>query len=102
MTSIITEPRYSMAQGAKLSRVHIAPFWRWYLRGVRGRRLTTRLIGGRRWVYAADLEAFLTVDHGSPRAQDTNVDRRADDAGKLLDALGVSVRSENPRRRDPN
>lgn len=39
--------------------VHAATVWRWILGGVRGRKLPSRLIGGRRFIEPGDLDAFL-------------------------------------------
>ncbi|MGA2439589.1 MAG: helix-turn-helix domain-containing protein [Tepidisphaeraceae bacterium] len=72
-----------MSKAAKLVGVHIATMWRWYLHGVRGHKLPARLVGGRRYVLAADLDAFLNAIDSGPRARDATVDRRADEAGKL-------------------
>jgi Protein of unknown function (DUF1580) len=59
MTAIIDSPRYSLSKVAQAANVHVGTVWRWSLHGVRGRKLPTLLIGGRRYVLAADLEAFL-------------------------------------------
>jgi len=91
-----------MSHAARLAKVHVATIWRWYLHGVRGRKLPTRLVGGRRYVFSADLDAFLEANDSGPRAPETNADRRADDAGKLLDAQGVTVNPRNARHPDPN
>jgi hypothetical protein len=54
--------RLTMTQAARLLRVHVTTAWRWALRGARGRRLRTVLIGGRRWILKTDLVAFLNAD----------------------------------------
>ncbi len=36
--------------------------WRWCVRGVRGQKLRSRFIGGRRVVSEDDLDAFLAVE----------------------------------------
>jgi hypothetical protein len=67
--------RLTMAQAARLLKVHRATTWRWALRGARGRRLRTVLIGGRRWVLKADLLEFLNAD--GDRDVDTDHERHA-------------------------
>lgn len=42
------------------TRPNISTVFRWVTRGVRNRKLETVLIGGRRYVRASDLIAFLT------------------------------------------
>jgi len=51
--------RYTFKQVAKLVGVNLATVWRWTLHGVRGRKLRSIHVGGRRFVLAADLEEFL-------------------------------------------
>jgi len=67
MSTILGVSRYSMATAARETGVHVATVWRWYLRGVRGRRLTTVMIGGRRYVLAHDLEEFLAAGNARRR-----------------------------------
>lgn len=86
-SEIFDSERYPLKQVALKLKVHIATIWRWVLHGVRGQRLPTILVGGRRYVLKSDLEAFL-----APHAQDaghaTDLQTRAGVAGKLLDAHG--------------
>ena len=87
----LNDARLSMNATARHLQVHVATIWRWTLHGVRGQRLRTMRIGGRRFVFARDLEAFLaslnsTNDNSQP-ADDRRA--RADAAGQQLDALGV-------------
>lgn len=51
--------RLTLNQVASRLNVHVATIYRWTLRGVRGRRLPSFLIGGRRYVALPDLEQFL-------------------------------------------
>jgi len=47
--------------------VHISTLVRWAKEGVRGKRLTTYLIGGSRYTTKADLDRFLAeLNEGSP------------------------------------
>mgnify|MGYP000999353418 CR=1 FL=1 len=79
---------YSPRQVAALTpgRPHVQTVWRWLLKGVRGRKLASVLIGGRRMVTGHDLLDFLgegtTVSPSTPRtpAQATRASLRAADA----------------------
>ena len=42
-------------------RPHISTVWRWMNRGVRGRRLRSTLIGGRRYIPREAIREFLTA-----------------------------------------
>ena len=52
-----------MNEVARRLGVHTSSVWRWKLRGSGGRKLRTFLVGGRRYVLIADLEAFLAAGH---------------------------------------
>lgn len=93
MSSILNETRYTMAQVARLVGVHICTPWRWHLHGIRGRRLPTVLIGGRRFVLARDLEAFLEAANEGRQPNDDDVHRGAAEAGRALDGLAVTQQS---------
>ena len=85
MTFANTYPpeRLSLKQVAKHLRVHIATVYRWTLRGVRGRRLKSFLVGGRRYVDADDLVKFLRPH------QDVD-SRRSEHAQEHLRSYGIS------------
>jgi hypothetical protein len=85
------ELRQSLNQVAKRLHVHVATPWRWALHGVRGRRLKTILIGGRRWVRETDLAEFLAAD---PATVPASMDRlqRNQIAESKLNAHGVKPR----------
>jgi hypothetical protein len=98
MAAIIHSKRYTMREVARLLQVHVATIWRWHLHGVRGRRLRTITIGARRYVLDADLDAFLAAGSGDESSPSGHaMERRAQDAGRALDGLGVSVRSKPAR-----
>ena len=72
--------------------VHVSTPWRWILDGCRGHKLPSILIGSRRRVRVADLQAFLTAinadagltlaaDVHQPESTDANVERALADAG---------------------
>jgi hypothetical protein len=96
MNSSPSEARYSVSEAARMLRVHVATVWRWILHGVRGKKLLSVIIGGRRYVLDRDLQAFLCAGN-TQRFHHEDLRRRADEAAKLLDALGVGGIA--PRRR---
>lgn len=59
MDALFDGERLSMSAVARTLKVHVATVWRWRLHGIRGQKLRTVLIGGRRFVMAADLQDFL-------------------------------------------
>lgn len=92
--------RITPTEAAQLVAVNVCTIWRWIQRGVRGHRLQTFSYGGRRYILREDLEAFLHND--KIRRDDSDAHRRAEEAGKLLDGLGVRciAASSEPRRRN--
>ena len=83
MKALFDAQRYSLPDVGRRLNVHSATVWRWALRGVRGRKLRTILVGGRRYVLREDLERFLAPNEHSP-----DFVTRAEVASKLLDAHG--------------
>ena len=59
MSAVLDAKRFTLNAVADRLGVHLTTVWRWTLDGVRGRRLKTILIGGRRYVLEADLLTFL-------------------------------------------
>lgn len=91
MPTVPAAERQSLKQISQDLNVHLATVWRWTLHGVRGRRLPSFLVGGRRYVRKRDLEAFLssgTVNHADP----AEAKRRSDIAANTLAAHGVRRR----------
>ena len=86
-TNTYPSERFSLKQVAKHLRVHIATVYRWTLRGVRGRRLKSFLIGGRRYVDADDLTRFLSPQQESRQDVDS---RRSEHAQEHLRSYGIS------------
>lgn len=82
------EPK-SISEVARYFNVHPDSVRRWILRGVRGRKLGSTMIGGRRWVYRIHLEEFL---RDRSAVQQLNGSQQAADAaiaGAVLDSVGV-------------
>ena len=73
-------------------RPNISTCWRWASKGVRGVKLATIIIGGRRYVTLAALEDFLeSLNTDTPATKnDTDADmaRRAREASHALADLG--------------
>lgn len=72
--------------------VHSSVLHRWAEKGIRGIRLQTWRVGGQRMTTQAALEEFLQkLNADSPAAEreiDTEVARRAKEAGAALERLG--------------
>jgi len=86
--SILDSERYTLKQVAHMLNVHIASIWRWVLHGVRGRKLPTVLIGGRRYVLKESLESFLAAREEKPSSRLRAAEPRAA-VDKILDAYGI-------------
>jgi hypothetical protein len=84
--------RVSLSEVARDLGINISTVWRWTLRGVRGRKLRTVVVGGRRFVLRTDLAAFLNAAN-DPTSIAPDIQTRADDAGRVLDALGVKAKA---------
>ncbi len=81
-------------KAAQLLGVHVGTIHRWLTNGVRGRILPSVLVGGRRRILTAQLEAFLSANGRS--AGDVNEKRdetthRHQDAQNQLRSFGVRV-----------
>ena len=77
--ALLDAPRLSMSEVARRLGVHTSSVWRWKLRGSGGRKLRTFLVGGRRYILVADLEAFLAAGQEpldrEAKASSPNADR---------------------------
>jgi len=80
--------RLTVNQVAQHLNVHAATVYRWTFQGVRGKRLRSFLIGGRRYVALADLEHFLRPED---QAQTVSEDesRRSKRAQERLRSFGI-------------
>ena len=114
MSKFLTEARLSIGGAARKAEVSLSSGWRWVLKGVRGVRLRTVLVGGRRYVLVSDLDAFLaelnladsngheqilgsTERDVTMPVQTAPPSNRATHAGDELDQL--LKRTQSPRRR---
>lgn len=81
--SVLSGTRLSMSETARAcGGVAVSTVWRWTLKGVRGVRLRSVHLGGRRFVLRSDLEAFLAAVNGE-----------ADDAARLGGLLTDDART---------
>ncbi len=62
---IFSDERLSLNEVAKHLKVHVATVHRWIFQGVRGKRLKSFLIGGRRYIAVSDLDDFLQAKSSS-------------------------------------
>ncbi|MEX1229639.1 MAG: DUF1580 domain-containing protein [Planctomycetaceae bacterium] len=72
-------------------RPNISTCWRWATHGVRGVKLKTVIIGGRRFVTMQSLEDFLAalnVDTGAADESPADVKRRGQEACDALEKIG--------------
>lgn len=77
--------RLSIPEFARREQIHVSTAWRWVLHGIKSHKLRAVRVGGRRFIYEADWEAFshaLNPDQSEPLATKT---ARADRAGTELD-----------------
>jgi hypothetical protein len=58
---ILSEAIVSLAEAAKIipTRPDVSTLWRWYRRGVRGIRLETVIIGGKRYTSRESIQRFI-------------------------------------------
>jgi hypothetical protein len=62
MADFFREELLSLAEASRVlpNRPHVSTLWRWSLRGIKGVRLKTLIVGGRRYTTAAFLIEFTT------------------------------------------
>ena len=84
--------RLTINEVARQLNVHISTVFRWTLRGVRGRRLKSFLVGGRRYVGADDLVQFLRPHQESRQDVDS---RRSEHAQEHLRSFRVKQQRSN-------
>ncbi len=77
-------------------RISYATWWRWWRHGIRGVKLETVVVGGRRYTSAAAVQRFVTAttaadssaqSHARSNQQRQRDTRRADDALRLARIL---------------
>lgn len=63
---ILTETRLSPSQAAGVVTVNISTVWRWFLKGVKGHKLESACIGGRRFTSHEALSRFVARINAGP------------------------------------
>jgi hypothetical protein len=58
---LLAEDRLTLSQAARLLRLHVGTIHRWRLRGCRGVRLETALLGGIRYTTRQALDRFVAA-----------------------------------------
>ena len=86
----------SVTELAKSLKVNVATVYRWILYGVRGRKLPSLLIGGRRFVDEDDFEQFIGAKQD---IKDPSVQSRWESAKRELSQLGVRNTEEKPKEK---
>ena len=97
MVGMNGEALLTMTDAVKVlpGRPNVATLWRWRTRGVRGIRLETVLVGGRRYTSHEALERFseqiTAIANGEPLPHRTNRQRAAaiGQAERELNAAGI-------------
>jgi hypothetical protein len=90
----LKQRRFTFGEAARETGVNLCTIWRWVLRGARKRKLRSIHIGGRRYILASDLEAFLSPAsevsfQSSIPGNGEEFRRRAKAAGEALERIGV-------------
>lgn len=85
MNPLDTEPQLALTDVPRIigRKVHLNTLHRWAIRGVRGHKLRTRLIGGRRFTTASWVAEFLAAINGEkpPPIQRPDIAARCRAAG---------------------
>jgi transposase len=63
---ILEEERLALSAAAKRIGVHVSTIWRWALRGCRGHKLETRVVGWQRYTSVEALKRFVDRINGDP------------------------------------
>jgi uncharacterized protein DUF1580 len=91
-TDLLSELRLSLSALARRENVHSSTPWRWCLRGIRGHRLESFNVGGKRFTTTLAYERWIEAINGEPIASGQTArqgEREIDRAEKELDDLGV-------------
>ena len=98
MIDISEEKLVSLADAAKTlpGRPHVSTIWRWHTRGIRGIRLETVVVGGRRFTSRESLQRFAEATTAAadgapvsvPAVGDKGCARSPACVERMLDAAG--------------
>jgi len=92
MTSLISEPRIALNALAKREGVHLSTCWRWCLRGVKGHKLESFNVGGKKFTTIPAFERWLALINGGPVANGQTLrqrEREIERAERRAAKLGV-------------
>jgi excisionase family DNA binding protein len=95
MLANLQEGSLTPTEVAKQLGVHVGTVHRWMYSTVRGRKLKSVLVGGRRRIIKSDLEAFLSADVPSAGSVDAS---RMLQARKSLEGFGVRTPKNGGRQ----
>jgi hypothetical protein len=90
MTSLVSEPRLSLNALAQREQVHLSTVWRWCLRGVKGHKLESLNVGGKKFTSVPAFERWIARINGeASQAEETQRQRQRaiDAAERELDAI---------------
>lgn len=93
--NLFAEKRLTLTQAARRLGVNPSTVWRWTLRGCRGHKLETLLVGGQRYTSVEALERFVERLNGAAAAAAVATeggnasDARLDSVEAELDKLGI-------------
>ena len=97
MSDDIVGPAYDVTKVAQALNVHVSTVHRWIHSGVRGRRLESILVGGRRKILRISLEAFLRPQEEQKQSEAVSADRNRL-AQQQLAAYGLTPRTRRDGR----
>lgn len=90
MVDFLSEQRISLTQVAREEGVNVSTPWRWCLRGCKGVRLESFLVGGRRFTtreaFARFVAATTAAASGAPVAPQARTNRQRDAAIRRAEA----------------
>lgn len=89
----------SVTRAAQLLNVSTATIWRWLKRGVRGRRLKSFLLGGRRRIFAEELRRFVAPADAVRAEEAAVVERKTQHVAIQLDELLNRRRVQSKKNR---
>ena len=89
MPALLDAPKTPVSAAARRFGVHVSTLHRWAAKGVGGVRLPITRIGGRSYVLDEDLERFIARRSDPRPVDEAAASRRADEAGRALDAIGL-------------
>ena len=89
--TLATAARLTLHEVARKLDVNMQTIWRWTTRGVRGRKLPSIIIGGRRYILEDELEEFLQNGREGNHESTTepHTGSGADRAASELESVGI-------------